>query len=158
MTATGTGQLLPSFCESFESSTTMIKRSVTCATIFSRRWAPPPPLMTLKSGSTSSAPSMVMSMRGWRGQGRQRDTQLNGGGFGGQRAGNGDDSAQVSAAQALGDAAGGEDGGAARAEADDHAGLDELGGVFAGMQFERVDVHGRILRRKHRFFTTETQN
>ena len=46
---------------SFDSSTTTISRVVIDSTIFSRVWAPPPPLVRLNAGSTSSAPSMAMS-------------------------------------------------------------------------------------------------
>ncbi|CCO74735.1 hypotetical protein [Streptococcus agalactiae] len=44
------------------SSTTQIYSLVGVATIFSMSSAPPPPLIPLKSGSTSSAPSTVTSM------------------------------------------------------------------------------------------------
>ena len=43
-----------------ESEITM-KRSAAAATIFSRGWAPPPPLTSQRSGSTWSAPSIAMS-------------------------------------------------------------------------------------------------
>src|ERR1700743_1852027 len=39
------------------------KRSAAAATIFSRRWAPPPPLISQPSGVTSSVPSIAMSRR-----------------------------------------------------------------------------------------------
>ena len=39
------------------------KRSAAAATIFSRRWAPPPPLISQPSGVTSSVPSIAMSSR-----------------------------------------------------------------------------------------------
>ncbi len=49
---------------SLVSSTTITSRRLAWATIFSWRSAPPAPLIRLKSGSTSSAPSMVRSMTG----------------------------------------------------------------------------------------------
>ncbi len=39
------------------------KRSAAAATIFSRRWAPPPPLISQPSGVTWSVPSIAMSRR-----------------------------------------------------------------------------------------------
>ena len=39
------------------------KRSAAAATIFSRRWAPPPPLISQPSGVTWSVPSIAMSSR-----------------------------------------------------------------------------------------------
>ena len=39
------------------------KRSAAAATIFSRRWAAPPPLISQPSGVTSSVPSIAMSSR-----------------------------------------------------------------------------------------------
>ena len=39
------------------------KRSAAAATIFSRVWAPPPPLTSQRSGATWSAPSIAMSSR-----------------------------------------------------------------------------------------------
>ena len=39
------------------------KRSAAAATIFSRRWAPPPPLISQPSGVNSSVPSIAMSRR-----------------------------------------------------------------------------------------------
>ncbi|BAT87977.1 hypothetical protein VIGAN_05140200 [Vigna angularis var. angularis] len=49
---------------SFVSSTTTMNLSEAASTIFSRRRAPPRPLTRLRSGSTSSAPSMARSRRG----------------------------------------------------------------------------------------------
>ena len=40
-----------------------MKRSAAAATIFSRRWAPPPPLISQPSGVTWSVPSIAMSSR-----------------------------------------------------------------------------------------------
>ena len=61
-TSTGRACLLPRRSDIFDSSTTIISRSVACATIFSWSSAPPPPLIRLSWGSTSSAPSMVTSI------------------------------------------------------------------------------------------------
>ena len=51
----------PRRCTSFDSSTTTMKRGDIWPTSFSRVWAPPPPLVRLNAGSTSSAPSMARS-------------------------------------------------------------------------------------------------
>ena len=66
------------------------------------------------------------------------------------RGGDGDDIAQIAGSQTLGDAAGGEDGGAAGAEADDRARCDQVRGEFAGLLFERLDVQGEVLRADYR--------
>ena len=70
------------------------------------------------------------------GEGRQRDAEFDGGRFGGERGGHADDCAELAALERKGDAAGGEDGGAAAAEANGHAGFDEAGGEFARASFE----------------------
>src|SRR5579863_10309746 len=54
----------PSTETHFESSAITTMRADASATIFSRSNAPPPPLMTVKSGATSSAPSTVKSSSG----------------------------------------------------------------------------------------------
>ncbi len=64
MTSTGTGHCVPNAGESLLSSTMMISRLLDWATIFSRKKAPPPPLIRLRFGSTSSAPSIVISISG----------------------------------------------------------------------------------------------
>ncbi len=63
-TSTGNARWLPSCGESFASSTMITSRRLAWATIFSWSRAPPAPLIRLKSGSTSSAPSIVMSTTG----------------------------------------------------------------------------------------------
>ena len=47
----------------FEESAMTTKRSAAAATIFSRVWAPPPPLTSQPSGAIWSAPSIAMSRR-----------------------------------------------------------------------------------------------
>src|SRR5215218_1029146 len=59
--SSGTGQVNAS-TGLLETQTTT-NRSAAAATIFSRRWAPPPPLISQPSGVTSSVPSMAMSSR-----------------------------------------------------------------------------------------------
>jgi hypothetical protein len=61
-TSTGTGQRTPRRGESFDRSTIRMFTRADWLTIFSRVRAPPPPLMTLSEGSTSSAPSTQTSM------------------------------------------------------------------------------------------------
>src|SRR3984893_14578558 len=62
MTSTGNGKR-PRTSTHLESSAITIMRSDAAATIFSRSNAPPPPLMTLRAGLISSAPSTVRSSR-----------------------------------------------------------------------------------------------
>ena len=52
------------------------KRSAAAATIFSRRWAPPPPLISQPSGVTWSVPSIAMSSLPQRAEPLDRDAQL----------------------------------------------------------------------------------
>ena len=56
-----------------------------------------------------------------------------------------DDVAQLTALDALCDAAGGEDGGAAGAEPDDHARFDKIRRVFGGLLFEGLDIQVGLL-------------
>ena len=70
------------------------------------------------------------------GEGRQRDAEFDGGRFGGERGGHADDASKLAALERKGDAAGGEDGGAAAAEANGHAGFNEAGGEFACVSLE----------------------
>ena len=51
------------------------KRSAAAATIFSRRWAPPPPLISQPSGVTWSVPSIAMSSRSQLAELLDRDAQ-----------------------------------------------------------------------------------
>ena len=62
ITSTGRGKR-PSASTHLVSSAITIMRSDAAATIFSRSSAPPPPLIRLSAGSTSSAPSTVRSSR-----------------------------------------------------------------------------------------------
>ena len=75
------------------------------------------------------------------GQCRQWDAEFDGGPLGGERGGYSADVGQFAAAERMGDAAGGENGGAAAAQAHDHARFDEAGGVFARLLFESVGFH-----------------
>ena len=59
--STNTGKLVPSRGTIFSPPTTITSFLVTPATTFRGDRFPPPPLMRLSLGSTSSAPSMVMS-------------------------------------------------------------------------------------------------
>ena len=61
--STGSGKR-PSIGTHFDSSAITIMLAEAEATIFSRNSAPPPPLIRLKSGPISSAPSMVRSSSG----------------------------------------------------------------------------------------------
>src|SRR3954447_1236186 len=65
--SSGTGGASASTTLSPEAITT--KRSAAAATIFSRVWAPPPPLTSQPPGSTWSAPSIAMSSRSRRSNG-----------------------------------------------------------------------------------------
>ena len=60
-TSTGVGKR-PSRSTSFESSTMTMKRLAAIARAFSRKRAPPPPLVRDQSGATSSAPSITTSI------------------------------------------------------------------------------------------------
>ena len=62
-TSMGSGKR-PSAGTHLDSSAMTIMRAEEEATIFSRNSAPPPPLIRLKSGAISSAPSMVRSRQG----------------------------------------------------------------------------------------------
>src|SRR5579863_4321475 len=65
ITSTGTTPQ-PSRSTSFDSSATITSRALALATIFSRSSAPPRPLIKFSvPSSTSSAPSIVKSTRGW---------------------------------------------------------------------------------------------
>ena len=98
------------------------KRSAAAATIFSRRWAPPPPLISQPSGVTSSVPSIAMSSRSQRVELLDRDAQLARLLLGRDRGGDAADAAEAAAGdrrQQVGD-------GRAGAEADRHPVLDQL--------------------------------
>ena len=59
--STGVGKR-PSRSTSFSSVTITTKRWAASATAFSRKSAPPPPLVSAKSGATSSAPSIATAI------------------------------------------------------------------------------------------------
>mmetsp|Transcript_14363 Transcript_14363/g.34751 ORF Transcript_14363/g.34751 Transcript_14363/m.34751 type:complete len:247 (-) Transcript_14363:17-757(-) len=59
--STGSGKLGPRPAHSLELSTMQMNLSDITSTIFSRRRAPPPPLISDRPGSTASAPSMATS-------------------------------------------------------------------------------------------------
>ena len=61
-TSTGMGHLVPSFDTLFVPSTMTMNLPVRSSVIFSRKRAPPLPLVSWRSSSTSSAPSMVRSI------------------------------------------------------------------------------------------------
>ena len=64
-TSTGSRPRLPSTGTSFSRPTRTTNRRAAVATIFSRRSAPPYPLIKSPRGSTSSAPSTARSRMGW---------------------------------------------------------------------------------------------
>ena len=116
----------------------MISRRVACATIFSRKSAPPPPLIRFRFGSTSSAPSMVTSRFRGHGVVHQGDAgalcQLPCGPGGRE----GDDVLQCALRKKLSDAESGEVGSRSGAESDLHPGQDEAHGIAAACCFSRV--------------------
>ena len=59
----------------FDESAITTKRSAAAATIFSRVWAPPPPLTSQPSGAIWSAPSIAMSSRSSRLERLDRDAR-----------------------------------------------------------------------------------
>ena len=72
----GSGRRAPS--TGFEESAITTNRSAAAATIFSRVWAPPPPLTSQPSGAIWSAPSIAMSSRSSRVERLDREPELAG--------------------------------------------------------------------------------
>ena len=143
-TSTGNAALLPSTGESFASSTTITSRRLACATIFSCSSAPPPPLIRLSSGSTSSAPSIVRSMTGCSasvvsGMPTSRASCL------ARRRRRDAERCSVSSPDCdqLADPPDREHRGAPGAEPDDHAGLDPVDRPLAGGLLQLVAVSSR---------------
>ena len=148
-TSTGTGACVPSRSTSLAPSTTMARRRLALATIFSRSKAPPSPLIRFRvPRSTSSAPSIVRSIcrcsakEDQRNAGRPRLRR------GSLRRWNADE------AQALPMPAGQrldrESRRRAGAEADDHALLDQLDRRLRRRALQRVAIGvGWEARRAH---------
>ena len=102
-------------------------RSAAAATIFSRVWAPPPPLISQPSGAIWSAPSIAMSSRSMPSNGSTAEAELAPSLLGRDRRG---DAADV-------EFAGGESGeevgdGGPGPQPDQHPALDQLGGGLGG--------------------------
>ena len=79
-TSTGSGASSPSRETSLRSSATTTISRPALATTFSRRWAPPRPLIRSRPGSISSAPSITTSSSGVSRERRQRDAEAAAGG------------------------------------------------------------------------------
>ena len=106
--------------------------------IFSRVWAAPAPLMSVRSGATSSAPSMAMSMRSISVEVDQGNSQLPGEHERLIRGRDGADVPQLARLQSLGERGNGVDCGRARAQAHHHPGGDAPGSCLRGGSLQLV--------------------
>ena len=114
------------------SSATMTRRAVALATIFSRSSAPPRPLMRWSvPTSTSSAPSMVRSMRGLFGERGERECR----GRAPAPRSSPKSRRRRSAGRAAADRLNDQRRRSAAPESDNHAVLDQRGGGFGGGEF-----------------------
>ena len=141
-TSTGRACFVPSRGESFDSSTTITTRRLACATIFSRKRAPPASLDQVggRVDLVGAVDREVDRARDLFAQKRNPEApRLL---FGRPRGRDPGDVGQLSRPEPLAEAACREDRRRARAEAHDHSGDDQAGGAFSGRALERREPVG----------------